>query len=67
LALAAQDNQRRVPDEAPNASHTLNSPADNEQKQALFELRREHYTLLTDKRRLELENQMLRATGDGGE
>lgn len=37
------------------------------QKQALFDLRREHYVVLTDKRRLELENQMLKASADGGE
>ena len=30
-------------------------------------MRRENYSLLTDKRRLELENQMLKATSDGGE
>ena len=30
-------------------------------------MRREHYTLLTDKRKLEIENQMLKATADGGE
>lgn len=38
-----------------------------QQAAALFELRREHYTLITEKRKVDLENQMLRATSDGGE
>lgn len=36
-------------------------------KMTLFNLRREHYNLLADKRRLELENEMLKASADGGE
>ena len=38
-----------------------------QQAAALFDLRREHYTLITEKRKVDLENQMLRATSDGGE
>lgn len=38
-----------------------------QQATALFDLRREHYTLMTDKRKLEIENQMLKATADNGE
>ena len=36
-------------------------------KMTLFNLRREHYNLLADKRSLELENEMLKASADGGE
>lgn len=41
--------------------------AEPNDKMTLFNLRREHYNLLADKRRLELENQMLKASADGGE
>lgn len=37
------------------------------QNQALFDLRRENFALLSDKRKLEVEIQMLKATADGGE
>lgn len=36
-------------------------------KQALFDLRRELYQLQTDKRRTDLELEMLKAAADGGE
>jgi len=35
--------------------------------QTLFDLRRENFNLIADNRRLELENQVLKASGDGGE
>ena len=33
----------------------------------MFHLRRDHYVVQTEKRRLELENQILKAAADGGE
>lgn len=33
----------------------------------MFDLRRDHYVVQTEKRRLELENQILKAAADGGE
>ena len=36
-------------------------------KQALFDLRRENFNLLSENRRLDLENQMFKAMAEGGE
>jgi len=36
-------------------------------KQALFDLRRENFNLVADKRRLQLELEMIKASGEGGE
>lgn len=47
----------------------MNSDAQtpDQSKQALFDLRRENFNLIAENRRLELENQMLKTTSDGGE
>ena len=66
------ENQGQEPLSSQHLTPPLNNPSgpatpEMSGSQTLFDLRRENFNLIADNRRLELENQVLKASGDGGE